>query len=83
MTLGFAQGSNTGPGLGMPGGAPLCHSCYGSVLRKMSIFAKFAPKGPQERPYFSARRQSFQKSQCTFSVLRLDWRISEFCHVSR
>ena len=27
----------------------------------MSIFTKFAPKGPQKRPYISARRQSFLK----------------------
>ena len=32
-----ARGSNTGPGLAIPGGAPLCHSCYDSKLRKMSV----------------------------------------------
>ena len=29
-----ARGSNTGPGLAIPGGAPLCHSCYGTVSTK-------------------------------------------------
>ena len=30
-----AQGSNTGLGLAIQGGAPLCHSCYGSKTRKI------------------------------------------------
>ena len=29
-----ARGSNTGPGLAIPEGAPLWHSCYGSVATK-------------------------------------------------
>ena len=29
-----ARGSNTGPGFAFPGGASLCHSCYGGVSRK-------------------------------------------------
>ena len=30
-----ARGSNTGLGMAVPGGAPLCHSCYDSVSRKI------------------------------------------------
>ena len=29
-----ARGSNIGPGLAIPRGAPLCHSCYGIVLSR-------------------------------------------------
>ena len=43
------------------------------VAFKISIFAKFAPKGPHKCPYFSARKQKNQNSSRTFSVLRLDW----------
>ena len=50
----------------------------------MTIFTNFAPKGPRKRPYFLARRQNFQKSLRTLSVLFLclDWRISRRNDVS-
>ena len=46
-----AQGSNTGPGLAIPGGTPLCHSCYGSISRKIGrIYTAFTPKTVKPRP---------------------------------
>ena len=40
-----ARGTNTGSGMAVPGGAPLCHSCYGSVLRKIGrIYTALTPK---------------------------------------
>ena len=34
-----------------------CDTLLRTQKRSMSIFAKFAPKRPRKRPYFSARRQ--------------------------
>ena len=46
VSLGFdARGSNTGPGFAIPGGVPLCRSCYGSVSRKhVRVYADLTTK---------------------------------------